>query len=158
MVWGAIWIGGRSDLVIMDRAEEGRGGYTADSYIDVLERTIEACWQPGQIFMQDNAPIHTARKVRQWFEDHGIPLTDWPPYSPDLNPIEHVWARMKAWICQHYPLLSNLGHTQEALNEFARVCREAWEAIPQEDIDHLIKGMDYRVNAVLAAQGWHTKY
>jgi transposase len=40
--------------------------------------------------MQDNASIHTAHKVKDWFEENGIQTTDWPPYSPDLNPIEHA--------------------------------------------------------------------
>ena len=40
--------------------------------------------------MQDNASIHTAKKVKDWFKDMAIPLVDWPPYSPDLNPIEQV--------------------------------------------------------------------
>jgi transposase len=42
------------------------------------------------IFMQNNAHIHTAKKVKKWFEDEGIPVMEWPPYSPDLNPIEHL--------------------------------------------------------------------
>jgi transposase len=41
--------------------------------------------------MQDNASIHTAKKVKDWFMGNGIITTDWPPYSPDLNPIEHAW-------------------------------------------------------------------
>jgi transposase len=40
--------------------------------------------------MQDNAPIHTARVVKEWFEMNGIDTIDWPPYSLDLNPIEHI--------------------------------------------------------------------
>jgi transposase len=40
--------------------------------------------------MQDNALIYTAKKVKQWFEDNGIDTSDWPPYSPDLNPIENA--------------------------------------------------------------------
>ncbi len=40
--------------------------------------------------MQDNASIHTSYAVRKWFEDIGIPLTDHPLYSPDLNLIEHI--------------------------------------------------------------------
>ena len=110
------------------------------------------------IFMQDNAPIHTAKKVAKWFEDHGIPLLDWAPYSPDLNPIEHVWARMKQWIHEHFPELKDMGESQEAYDALARAIVEAWEAIPQEYIDNLIKSMDNRVNAVLEAKGWHTKY
>jgi transposase len=53
--------------------------------------------------MQDNASIHTAKKITQWFEDEGILVLDWPPCSPDMNPIGHLWARMKEWIVQHYP-------------------------------------------------------
>jgi transposase len=66
------------------------------SYLKVLEDQIPKCFQPGMTFMQDNALIHTARVVRQWFADIAIPLTNWPPYSPDLNPIEQVWFHMKA--------------------------------------------------------------
>jgi hypothetical protein len=56
----------KSDLVIMVRDTEAKkGGYTAQSYIDVLEEQMLRCWQPGLIFMQDNAPIHAAYAVRQ---------------------------------------------------------------------------------------------
>jgi len=40
--------------------------------------------------MQDNAPIHTANAVKDWFKEMGIPIVDWPLYSLDLNPIENV--------------------------------------------------------------------
>jgi transposase len=77
MVWGAIWIRGRSDLVVMTRDEHAkRNGYSANSYIDVLDQTIERYWQPGMIFMQDNAPIHTAKKVLKWFKERAIPVLD----------------------------------------------------------------------------------
>jgi transposase len=108
--------------------------------------------------MQDNAPIHTAKKVTKWFEDRGIPVLDWAPYSPDLNSIEHVWAWMKQWIDKQYPQLKDLGESQAAYDELARVIVEAWEAMAQDRIDSLIKSMDNRVNAVLQAKGWHTKY
>ena len=89
MVWGAIWIGGRSDLNIMVRSRDGQGGYTQDSYLDTLERTHGSWLDPARVFMQDNAPIHTAKRVTQWFVNRAIRLLLWPPYSPDLNPIEH---------------------------------------------------------------------
>jgi transposase len=38
-------------------------------------------------FMQDNAPIHTANIIKNWFDENDIPLVDWPPYPPDLNSI-----------------------------------------------------------------------
>jgi len=59
----------------------------ANSYI---EAELAAHHQPGLIFMQDNALIHTARKVKDWFKEQRIPCTNWPPFSPDLDPIEHL--------------------------------------------------------------------
>ncbi len=64
MVWGAIWHGGRSDLVIMERDEESkREGYSANSYIIVLDENMPNCFNPDISFMQNNARIHTAKKI-----------------------------------------------------------------------------------------------
>jgi len=159
MVWGAIWLDGRSDLVIMKRDEESKGGgYSANSYLKVLEEEMPKCFEPGRVFMQDNASIHTAKKVIQWCEDHAILLLDWPPYSPDMNPIEHVWAIMKQWIVKHYPELSKMGKSQAAYDQLAEVIVEAWDALDQEYIDKLIRGMPKRVKTLRIAKGWHTKY
>jgi transposase len=53
--------------------------------------------------MQDNAPVHTARIIKALLEELGINIMVWPPYSPDLNPIENLWAIMKVKIYQLYP-------------------------------------------------------
>jgi DDE superfamily endonuclease len=159
MVWGAIWKGGRSDLVIMTRNESLlRGGYSANLYIDVLDEQIPICFEPGRRFMQDNARIHTAKKVKSWFEDNSIPLLEWPPYSPDINPIENVWAKMKELIVKHHPKLSSMGKSVAAMEAMSRAIIEAWKALLQEYIDNLIEGMPKRVKALEKAKGWHIKY
>lgn len=91
MVWGMIWKGGRSPLVVMERDPEApRYGYSANSYIWALEEGLAPYYRPGTFFLQDNAKIHTAAKSKEWLEEHGIWVLSHPAHSPDLNPIEHV--------------------------------------------------------------------
>ncbi|CAG8552720.1 8244_t:CDS:2, partial [Paraglomus occultum] len=46
-------------------------------------------------FQQDNSPIHKARAITDLFEHHNIRILDWPAYSPNINPIENLWAILK---------------------------------------------------------------
>ncbi|KAK7555139.1 hypothetical protein IWX91DRAFT_347109 [Phyllosticta citricarpa] len=66
MVWAAFSGAlSHSDLVVMERDPEAKkNGYSANSYIQVLNKMIPTLWEPGMEFMQDNAPIHKAKKVK----------------------------------------------------------------------------------------------
>ncbi|OAL75044.1 Homeo [Trichophyton violaceum] len=67
MIWGAIWGKGHQDLNIMTRDPESNArGYSSNSYLDILEDNLPSIWELGMIFMQDNAPIHTAKKITDW--------------------------------------------------------------------------------------------
>jgi hypothetical protein len=90
MIWGAIYGDRRSDIVIVDRDPDSeKSGYTANSFVAVLNDQIPRIWQPGMIFMQGNALIYTAKIIKKWFEDESVPLVEWPHHSPNLSPIEH---------------------------------------------------------------------
>jgi hypothetical protein len=97
MVWASIWVDERgcarkSDLVIMDcDFNAPKHGYSSQSYLEALRKGLLPYWHPTQLFMQDNARIHTSRVVQQFLMDHYINTITWPPYSTDLNPIEHLW-------------------------------------------------------------------
>ena len=98
MIWAGIWLGGRTELIIIERDEEsGSGrGYTANSYISTLEKGLVPTYTPEIVFQQDNAKIHLAKETKKWFETHGVYVEDWPAHSPDLNPIEPSIALVKS--------------------------------------------------------------
>jgi hypothetical protein len=91
MVWGAFWDLGRSNCYILDRDfESKKDGCSANSYLEVLNAEVEPIFEDldeGYMFMQDNASIHTAYKVRDWFiERRIITITDWLPLLPGSEP------------------------------------------------------------------------
>ena len=50
--------------------------------------------------MQDNAPPHSARATMAFLENQHVNVMAWPAVSPDLNPIENVWAHIKCELRQ----------------------------------------------------------
>ena len=110
-------------------------------------------------FQQDNAPVHKACSVMNWFERNSIQLVEHPPYSPDLNPIEHVWVELKKRLHQQYPRIGDTPGGKEAVKKrLAEVLPLVWETIPEEFFEKLWKSMPDRVSAVLEARGGYTKY
>jgi hypothetical protein len=163
MVWACFWfIEGkirRSELYLLNRDfESKKHGYSARSYLEVLDDQMPKCWEPGLVFMQDNAPIYMAHTVRQWFIDMGIPVVDWPPFSPDLNPIEHIWHHLKKLVLEIHPELEGMGKGEQAIEALEKALIEAWDALPDQLFEQVADSMPYRVAAVVKAKGWHTKY
>lgn len=52
----------------------------------------------GMVVIMDNAPWHKGNDIRELIESTGAKLIKLPPYSPDLNPIEHAWANLKHYV------------------------------------------------------------
>ncbi len=84
------------------------------------------------LLQQDNARPYVTRVARDFLETVGIKALEWPAFSPDLNPIEHLWDKMgsELWKCNPLVLL---------LNKLRQALEEIWEAIPQEDVWALIE-------------------
>jgi len=164
MVWACIWLDERgrprrSKLVIMERdPDAAHNGYSAQSYIKTLRKGLLPHYQRSQLFMQDNASIHTARAVRAFLAEHGITTINWPPYSPDLNPIEHLWWVLKKLVYKHYPQYNNFSRAEKEWEGFCEALKRCWRMIPGRLIKALIMSMPRRLAACRKAKGWQTKY
>lgn len=100
-------------------------------------------------FLHDNDPKHTSGVVKEWLHNNGVTVIDFPPYSPDLNPIENLWAAMARAVEQH------ACETQEELQD---VIAAEWDRVDAELMRKLVDSMPKRCQAVIDAEGWHTKY
>ena len=65
-------------------------------FLTYLEQCLVPTLAPGEIVTMDNLPAHKVAGVRQTIEATGAQLRLLPPYSPDLNPIEQSFAKLKA--------------------------------------------------------------
>jgi transposase len=72
-----------------------KGTCNSELFIFWLKTILIPVLKKGQIIIMDNASIHKAKEIRELIEKAGCHLVFLPPYSPDLNPIEHSWSHMK---------------------------------------------------------------
>jgi transposase len=87
---GALRLTGMTAPFVYDGAMNGT---VFRAYVhQVLLPTLE----PGDVVIMDNLPAHKAAGVREAIEDAGARLLFLPPYSPDFNPIENAFAKLKA--------------------------------------------------------------
>jgi hypothetical protein len=81
IVWASIWVdeigcARKSDLVIMDcDFNTPKHGHSSQSYLEALRKDLLPYWRCTQLFMQDNARIHTSRVVQQFLTDYYINVT-----------------------------------------------------------------------------------
>ena len=139
--------------------EKEWGSISSESYSQRIVLLIDGMvtMRPWVSVMQDNAPSHSAARTIEEFRERFITPIDWPPYSPDLNPIEHVWDSMKDYIQYHYPRLER--GRQRSYDQLRGIVKEAWnDATKLDKLEKLIRSMPTRCEAVILAQGGPVKY
>ncbi|KAK0149451.1 Transmembrane protein 147 [Merluccius polli] len=103
-------------------------------------------------FQQDNAPCHKARIISDWFLEHDNEFTvlKWPPQSPDLNPIEHLWDVVEREIRIMDVQPTNLQQLRDAIMSI-------WTKLSEECFQYLVESVPRRIKAVLKAKGGPTR-
>jgi len=103
------------------------------------------------IFQHDNDPKHAAHETKRWLSEHRIKVLDWPAYSPDLNPIEHLWNEMDHRLRK---LPGNISNKDDLWNKIQQV----WNEVDIEFCLKLIDTMQQRIADVLKASGGYTRW
>ncbi|KAE8548074.1 hypothetical protein EYB25_009867 [Talaromyces marneffei] len=159
MFWGGFKFDQRSPLVpLTSDGSSAGGGITATVIRQLYMEQLPELLDNGDIFMQDNAPVHRAHIIRDLLRELGLDIMEWPPYSPDLNPIENIWAIMKTIIINDHPELQNAPDNDQTLYALIQAAKEAWQSIEIRVLKNLSNTMPNRVRAVIEADGWYTKY
>lgn len=147
-VWGCFSYYGVGDLVVIE------GLMDSDQYTDILKNHLipsarrlfgDRKW----IFLSDNDPKHTSKKTQRFMRENKITELQWPSQSPDLNPIENLWA-----------YLDKKAKERKCKNkqELFACLQEEWRKIPLEYLRQLIDSMPRRCQAIIDSKGYPTKY
>ena len=95
-VWAGISHRGCTYLCIFE------GKMNAPLFMSILHKSLEpficAVYPDGHCFMQDNDPKHCSKLAKAYYKKSGINWWPTPPESPDLNPIENLWHKLKDYI------------------------------------------------------------
>ena len=147
MVWGGISRKDKTSLHIyrLDKKEK----VNKDTYMNCLDQNLKDCmdrkygerkWR----FLQDNARPHVAKDTQEFLQDQDIRLIEHPVYSPDLNPIEQVWAWMKQEITKR---------SYDAVEELISVVEDKWDDLTIEYQNKVIDHHCVAVARVLSNSG-----
>lgn len=149
-VWGCFSFNGLGPLA------EIEGSLDSTKYLSILRRKAipelkKLFPEDDGIFQQDLASCHTAARVLDYLDSKRIDVLAWPGNSPDMNPIENLWA--------HYKRLIRARNctTKASLRKEAAAI---WDSDPGflDLCQKLITSMPNRVQMLIKNRGGHTKY
>ncbi len=147
-VWGCFSAHGVGDIEIFE--ENMNAKVLEKIFEERLVSSHQRLFPTGEWwFQQDNDPKHHANIITKWLHEHGIQHIDWPPYSPDLNPIENLWQILKNKVYARRP---------RNVEQLKRYIREEWKLIPTYVLRRLVQSMHKRCLAVIKRKGGITKY
>ena len=127
MVWGCFTSSGVGPIVRIDGIMNGEmyknilNDHLVNEYADDLPL--------GWIFQHDNDPKHCCKLVKSWLSEQYIKVLEWPPQSPDLNPIENLWGTIKRAVSARKP--ANKG-------DLWQIIQEEWYKITPDQCARLV--------------------
>jgi inhibitor of nuclear factor kappa-B kinase subunit alpha len=150
MVWAGICATGKTPLVFVEEGVKiNKDVYLQRILLDVVEPwAIQHFGNRPWTFQQDSAPAHRARQVQDWCRDHFpsfISSEEWPPYSPDLNPMDYsVWSILEARAC---------AKPHKSLGALRCSLEEQWAKISVDELRRISENFPKRLKMCIKAKG-----
>lgn len=152
-VWGAIGYNYISPLIMFPKFDFDDDGKKKGWRLNA-QRYVNRCLSPlladlgkrkkKYIFMQDGAVSHTAGTSIKYLNGKMERIINWPPYSPDLNPIEHLWADMKRYVGKHHP---------GDADELKKCIKDYWNSLTYTTVNAYVLGFWDKMEAGLRNGG-----
>lgn len=152
MVWAAVTSNGRSPLVFIEKGVKVNQQVYQQKVLNdaLIPWTRKQFGTNSWTFQQDSAPSHKARMTQIFLENHVprfISSQQWPPYSPDLNPMDFsVWSILEAAVSTK---------RYESVDTLKAALRREWKRIPQTHLRAACDAFVGRLEAVIRAKGGH---
>ena len=156
MVWGAIAYELKSNLIIFPEGPVRSSIYNDLILNGELKRfknrvcIYSSIASPPVRIVEDNAPIHTAKLCKRTRAALGFQFLKWCPVSPDLNPIEHVWALLKRRM-KRFPKATSRAMLIRQINLL-------WRELAPKDFNHAIRSMPRRCAEIIEKGGYPIHY
>jgi transposase len=117
-----------------------KGALDGVAFVAYVTEALAPTLQAGDIVVLDNAAAHKMKAAREAVEARGARWAFLPPYSPDLNPIELCWSKVKGLLRRA---------KARTADELLDAVQQALLAVSQTDIVHWMQHCGYHVNALL---------
>ncbi len=108
-----------------------------NAFLSFLETVLLPTLAKGSVIVMDNWSVHHGEEVRELVEAYGCELLYLPTYSPDLNPIEHLFAKLKAFIKALRP---------ETLDHLIQAFCDAVKTVTPENVLNTFKHCGYKLD------------
>lgn len=107
-----------------------------NAFLSFLETTLLPTLAKGSVIVLDNWTVHHGEEFTELIETHGCKLLYLPTYSPDLNPVEHLFAKIKAFVKGLRP-----DHIDDLIQAFCTAVR----SVTSENAFNAFKHCGYKV-------------
>ena len=121
-------------------------------YIEILEFSLpemNKIMKHSVILQFDNDPKHRSLNALEFYKENNIKIIDWPSNSPDLNPIENIWAKIKNKLCRQ---------EFDNINKLRKRVEKEWDSLTKKNLQIYSNSMNNRIESCLLLNGKITKY